>query len=92
MENIKFETKEQFTFDDYNITFYVVRNGLHIYRPQRSCGKVMFLHLSVILLKGGVADTPRADTPWETPPCTVHAGRYRQQVGGMHPTGMQSCL
>ena len=26
------------------------------------------------------------------PPCTVHAGRYDQQVGGMHPTGMQSCL
>ena len=25
------------------------------------------------------------------PPCTVHAGRYGQQAGGMHPTGMQSC-
>ena len=34
--------------------------------------------------------------PWEqmgadTPPCVVHAGRYGQQAGGMHPTGMQSC-
>ena len=29
------------------------------YRPQRSCGKVMFLHLSVILFTGGV---------WQTPP------------------------
>ena len=25
------------------------------------------------------------------PPCTVHAGRYGQQAGGMHPTGMQFC-
>ena len=29
----------------------------HFYRPQRSCGKVMFLHLSVILFTGGLADT-----------------------------------
>ena len=43
-----------------------------------SWGKVMFLHLSVILFTGGgvflqpVADTPspRADTPWQTPPWT----------------------
>ena len=26
-----------------------------------------------------------------TPPGAVHAGRYGQQVGGMHPTGMHSC-
>ena len=24
--------------------------------------------------------------------CKVHAGTYGQQAGGMHPTGMQSCL
>ena len=37
-------------------------------------------------------------TPWDQapplgpdPPCAVHAGRYGQQAGGMHPTGMQSC-
>ena len=44
---------------------------------------------------------PGADTPHpqeQTPPRsrplpgTVHAGRYGQQAGGMHPTGMQSCL
>ena len=32
------------------------------------------------------------DTPWQgepPPPCAVHAGRYSQQAGGMHPTGMQ---
>ena len=28
----------------------------------------------------------------ETPPCAVHAGRYAQQAGGMHPTGMQFLL
>ena len=49
------------------------------YRPQRSCGKVMFLHMSVILYTGGgfwQADPlpagrhSQTDTPWqaETPP------------------------
>ena len=32
---------------------------------------------------------PEAGTP---PFPTVHAGRYGQQAGGMHPTGMQSCF
>ena len=32
--------------------------------PYEVCGKVMFLHLSVILFtEGGVCHTPRADTP-----------------------------
>ena len=38
--------------------------------------------------------TPQEQTfpPDQTPPPgTVHAGRYGQQAGGMHPTGMQSC-
>ena len=37
---------------------------------------------------------PKAGTlPREqTPPSTVHAGRYVQQAGGTHPTGMQSCF
>ena len=36
---------------------------------------------------------PGADTPPEQapPPCAVHAGRYGQQAGDMHPTGMHSC-
>ena len=41
------------------------------YRPQRNCGKIMFLHLSVILFTGGggVWQTPpQADTPRQTPP------------------------
>ena len=32
--------------------------------------------------------TPEADTP---PPCSGHAGRYGQQAGGTHLTGMHSC-
>ena len=53
------------------------------------------------------ADTPSADTPAgitpplpeqtpprskQPPPCAMHAGRYGQQAGGMHPTGMHTCL
>ena len=34
----------------------------------------------------------QGDPPGKADPRTVHAGRYGQQVGGMHPTGMQSCL
>ena len=60
------------------------------------CGKVMFLHLSVILLTGGCLPLglrgvhsprqtpPRADT--HTPPETATAG------DGTHPTEMHSCL
>ena len=29
--------------------------------------------------------------PDQALPSTVHAGRYGQQAGGTHPTGMQSC-
>ena len=45
----------------------------------------------------GKADHPwQGDRPWQGRPparqilpCAVHAGRYGQQAGGMHPTGMQ---
>ena len=33
--------------------------------------------------------------PWEQtppPPHTLHAGRYEQQAGSTHPTGMHTCL
>ena len=45
--------------------------------PQRSCGKVMFLHLSVTLFTRGVChtDTPLGRSPpGRHPPCAVHAG------------------
>ena len=48
----------------------------------------------------GKADPPGKETPphppppmtKQTPPCAVHAGRYGQQAGGMHPNGMQFLL
>ena len=48
----------------------------------------------------GIADAPPGADPLEqtpTPrsrhlPCTVHDGRYGQQAGGTHPTGMHTCL
>ena len=36
---------------------------------------------------------PQKQTPLEADtPCAVHAGRYGQQAGGMHPTGVQCCI
>ena len=60
------------------------------YRPQRSCGKVMFLHLSIILFTGGCLPypSPLGQTP---PPVQCMLG-YGQHTGGTHSTGMQSCL
>ena len=39
-------------------------------------------------------DPPARQTPpgEEDPPCAVHAGRYGERAGGMHPTGMQFLL
>ena len=36
--------------------------------------------------------TPGQTPPRSRPPSAVHAGRYGQQAGGTHPTGMQSCF
>ena len=35
--------------------------------------------------------TPPRDQRQTAPPCAVHAGRYGQQAGGTHPTGMHTC-
>ena len=81
--------------------------SLLFYRPQTKFAKVMFLHVSVILStrRGGLSQCmpgyPPEQTPpgtrhthpgADTPPYAVHAGRYGQQAGGIHPTGMQSSL
>ena len=67
------------------------------YRPQHSCGKVMFLHLSVILFtEGGFWQTPpQADTPWTE----TASGRHPQtdtpqgrQPPGRHPPGQTPLL
>ena len=72
-------------------------------RPQRSCGKVMFLHVSVILSTEGVWQTPprqtpstRADTPKQTPSLGRHPHwadlpPAATAVDGTHPIGMHSC-
>ena len=87
------------------------------HRPQQSWGKVMFLHVSMILFRGGSAPLHAGihtqppgtrgrhpppgtrHTPWgadppdqATPPPQCMLGRYGQQAGGTHHTGMQSCL
>ena len=64
---------------------------LGYYRPQRSCGKVMFSQASVILSTRGqgvrVADTPWADTPRQTPPPGRHTpSRHPTPPPGRHPT------
>ena len=38
-------------------------------------------------MHAGIADPPGS----RHPPCAVHAGRYGQQAGGTHPTGMLTC-
>ena len=61
----------------------------------------MFLHLSVShSVHRGVSESvhagihPLEQTPPRSKhsPSAVHAGRYGQQVGGTHPTGMLTCL
>ena len=37
------------------------------------------------------ADIPQGPPGSRPPPRAVHAGRYGQQAGGTHPTGMHSC-
>ena len=60
---------------NFPVHFVVLWSDQNLYRPQWSCRKVMFLHLSVILSTGGVCHTPRADIPpGQTSPCAVHAG------------------
>ena len=87
----------------------IMYDSLFNYRPQRSWGKVMFLHVCVILFTGGgsaplhagihrsstgpeAAPPPSRTLGLDTPPSAVHAGRYGQQAGSTHPTGMQSCF
>ena len=90
-----------------NCTFTEVwwHENWHHYRPQRSCGKVMFLHLSVILSTGGCVypskhlgrltpgQTPQVDTPRaDTPQTDTHPQQMATVADGTHPTGMHSCF
>ena len=57
----------------------------YYYRPRRSWGKVMFLHVSVIVFTGGVCISACWDTPppqedtRKTPPKTYPPGRPHQE-------------
>ena len=42
----------RFPYDDLHLHDTCAHAAVSFYRPQRSCGKVMFLHLSVILFTG----------------------------------------
>ena len=77
-------------------------NISHFYRPQRSVCQEFCWGEGVSPIAcwdtspGPEAGTPprdqrRAPPPGADLPGAVHAGRYGQQAGGMHPTGMQSC-
>ena len=60
---------------------------MHNYRPQRSCGKVVFSQASVILfIGGGCLPDPRADIPQADTPQQMATA-----ADGTHPTGMHSC-
>ena len=75
----------------------------HFYRPQQSCGKVIFSQASVShSVHGGwclpqcmLGYTPWADTPLKhTPRREAHPPEAPPSTAadGMHPTGMLSCL
>ena len=66
------------------LMYSVVEPVNPFYRPQRSCGKVMFLHLSVILFTGGGC---LPHPPGRHPPCPVHAGIHTpfSVHAGIHP-------
>ena len=72
--------------------------GENYYRPQRSWGKVMFLHVSVILFTGGWGvcpiacwDTsplgPEAGTPWDQAPPRAGTTRTRHSPGTRYHPG-----
>ena len=57
-------------------------------------GKVIFSVACVknSVQRGSLPHFMMGTTPGPGTPRAVHAGRYGQQAGGMHPIGMQSCF
>ena len=73
--------------------FFIPCKAHNIYRPQTKLCKVMFLHVSVILVIGGgchmvghMVHLPGRHLPGRHPPPDG------QWAGGTHPTGMHSCV
>ena len=52
---LTFSYCEVFVKNSVNLDGKVTLQSMYIYRPQRSCGKVMFSQASVILFTGGVS-------------------------------------
>ena len=71
---------------------------VNYYRPQCSCGMVMFLYPSVILSTGACLAflfKPWADTPWQIPPGQTPPPPTPETAtvaDGTYPTEMHSCL
>ena len=57
---------------------------------KRSCGKVMFLHLSVILFTGGVSLSMKGGVSVQGGLCQADHPIWLR-AGGTHLTGMHSC-
>ena len=76
----------------YRIRFFndIIKIRISSYRPQRSCGKVMFSQACVKnSVRGGcvsqhaLEQTPHPVMLRYTPPCPVHPGMHNPQ--GRHP-------
>ena len=63
-------------------------HNTNYYRSQKKFAKVVFTRVCHPV-HGGMSALLHAGIP---PPGAVYAGRYGQQAGGTHPTGMHSCL
>ena len=95
-------SRHKFYYNDFRSIWIDI--NIHFYHPQRSCSKVMFLHLSVShsVHRGLSATRPQADTPkadplgrhplWAYTPLAQCMLGYSQQASGTHPTGMQTCF
>ena len=57
------------------------------YRPQRSCGKVMFLHVSVILSTGGLPLVPGRSAPGPGGGLLLGRHTHPLSLGRHHPQG-----
>ena len=73
--------------DEFLLATMVFQVLYHFYRPQRSCGKVMFLQLSVILFTGGSATSPLGRHP---PRQTARGQTVRHPPAQGYHAGIQS--
>ena len=64
---------------------FLCKDIFFLYRPQRSCGKVMFLHLSVILFTGGSSRHRLGRHPRQTTPHPHPLGRHPAPTSGRPP-------